>query len=112
MPAVWKRMSAEVRQEVLQLIDKFGKDADENNTMWSKEIFYKMLKYWSPKEIPKLRICHMVACEKEPGVIVGVKQLIAEDKNKDKEDDEEDNVIVEDDEYDLVLVGGDGVERE
>ena len=112
MPAVWKRMSIEIRQEVLQLIDKFEKDADENNAMWSKENCYKMLKYCSLKEIPKLRICHMVAREKDPGVIVGVKQLIAEDRNEDKEDDEEDDVIVEDGESDLVIVGGDGVERE
>eukprot|EP00957_Ditylum_brightwellii_P041124 3113157-Ditylum_brightwellii.AAC.1 len=49
MPAVWKRMSIEVRQEVLQLIDKFNKDADENNAMWPKENCYKMLKYCSLK---------------------------------------------------------------
>eukprot|EP00957_Ditylum_brightwellii_P160082 12186263-Ditylum_brightwellii.AAC.1 len=77
-------MSIEVRQEVLQLIDMFEKDADENNAMWSKENCNKMLKY-----------CHMVAHEKDPGVIVGIKQSIAEDKNEDKEDDEEDDVIVE-----------------
>eukprot|EP00957_Ditylum_brightwellii_P031312 2373697-Ditylum_brightwellii.AAC.1 len=71
-----------------------------------------MLKYCSLKDIPKLQICHMVVCEKDPGVIVGVKQLVAEGKNRDKEDDEEDYVIVEDDESDLVLVGGNGVERE
>eukprot|EP00957_Ditylum_brightwellii_P186862 14229580-Ditylum_brightwellii.AAC.1 len=94
-------MSVEVRQKVLQLIDKFEKSADENNTMWSKENYYKMLKYCSLKEISKLRICHMVAHEKDPGVIIGVKQLIAEDKNKNKEDGEEDDVIVEDDESGL-----------
>eukprot|EP00957_Ditylum_brightwellii_P123973 9450339-Ditylum_brightwellii.AAC.1 len=65
-------MSIEIRQEVLQLINKFEKDADENNAMWSKGNCYKMLKYCSLKEIPKLWICHMVAREKDPGVIVGV----------------------------------------
>eukprot|EP00957_Ditylum_brightwellii_P162336 12360690-Ditylum_brightwellii.AAC.1 len=105
-------MSVEVRQEVLQLIDKFEKDADENSSMWSKENSYKMLKYCSLKDIPKLQICHMVAHEKDPGVIVDAKQLITEEKNEDKEDDEEDDDIVEDDESDLVLVGEDGVERE
>eukprot|EP00957_Ditylum_brightwellii_P204419 15339165-Ditylum_brightwellii.AAC.1 len=70
-----------------------------------------MLKYYPLKDITKLQICHMVAHEKDPGVIVVVKQLIAKDKDKDDKNDEDNNDIVEEDECKLILVGGDRLER-
>ena len=109
MPAVWKRVTVERRRELLALIDLFADDSNVLN--WTKENCLKLLPFCKLQDIPKLRICHKVAREKDSGVIDGRRIFIATDGEGEEEGEgsveEVESAFDEVEEDDLTVVGGD-----
>ena len=60
--------------------------ASPMGTSWTKELVAGPARYWPLRDIPKLRICHIVA-KKHPEVIVGMQNTIVVDHHSDGEED-------------------------
>ena len=67
MPSVSKNMYVPVRRELICIIDPFFKEAPPGKSTWEKKCFVSCL-FFSLYEIPKIKICHIVAKE-HPEVI-------------------------------------------
>ena len=60
------------------IIDRFFREAPPGESPWTKENFMSLVHFFSLEEIPKIKICHMVAKDC-PDVIEGRRRLIAVD---------------------------------
>jgi len=81
MPALWKNLAVEERQDVLAIIDAAG----ETNQWTNKELLLNLSRFVELKNVPKLCICHEVA-KRDPSVIVGARVT-----TEDNDDDDETN---------------------
>ena len=43
------------------IIDRFFREAPPGESPWTKEKFMSLVRFFSLDEIPKIKICHMVA---------------------------------------------------
>eukprot|EP00957_Ditylum_brightwellii_P141883 10809165-Ditylum_brightwellii.AAC.1 len=75
-------MEVKQRRELLDLIDLFVESSNDSPS-WTKENFLKLLPFCKLQDIPKLCICHKVACEKDEGVIAGRRTLMATDGERE-----------------------------
>ena len=63
-------MSVPVRREVIGIIDSFFREAPPGESPWTKKNDMSLVHFFSLDEIPKIKICHMVA-KYHPEVIEG-----------------------------------------
>ena len=68
MPVIWKNFPIESWQAVLQFINSFEKDTDDN--IWSPQNIRCLLPYAPARDINKLDACCSIM-KKDPSVIVG-----------------------------------------
>ena len=69
MPACWKRLTVEERQNVMAIIDGLYRDAEVGKPIWTKLNILRLVKYVSLDEVLKLRGCYLAA-KRDPSVIV------------------------------------------
>ena len=74
------------------IIDRFFKEAPPGNSPWTRENVFSFVRFFSLDEIPKIKICHMVAKER-PEVIEGRRRLIAVDVLNSEEAAEDDSIV-------------------
>ena len=74
-------MEVEDQQAIIQIINLFVAGYPEGK-FWTKEVVVKLANYCLLRDIPKLRIFHIVA-QKDPGVIFGTWEIIAIDHDSD-----------------------------
>ena len=76
IPPVWKKTTVIKRREVMYVIDRFTAETPHDNSPWTKQNALSLVCFVSLDQIPKIKICHMVASE-HPEVIEERRQLIA-----------------------------------
>ena len=74
-------MEVEDQQAIIQIINLFVAGSLEGKSQ-TKEVVVKLAHYCLLRDIPKLRIFHIVA-QKDPGVIFGMWKIIAIDHDSD-----------------------------
>ena len=94
MPSLWEKMYVPVRREVMCIIDRFFREAPPGESPRTKENVMSLVQFPPLDEIPKIKICHMVAKD-PPEVIEGRRRLIAVDV-LDSDEAAEDASIIHD----------------
>ena len=61
IPACWKKLTVDHRQEGIQIIDDVYKSVPENKKVWTKGNVLKLVKYVKLGEVFRLRACYMTA---------------------------------------------------
>ena len=70
MMSVWENMTVIKRRELIYVIDRFTAETPHGNSPWTNQFFLSLISFVSLDQIPKIKICHMVASE-HPEVIEG-----------------------------------------
>ena len=78
MPFVWKNTTLIKRREIMYVIDCFTTETPHGKSPWTKRNILSLIRFVTLDQIPKIKICHMVASE-HPEVIEGRLWLIATD---------------------------------
>ena len=92
-------MSVPVRIEVMCIIYRFVKEYPPGKSPWKKQNVLSLVRFFSPDEIPKIKIYHM-ASKEYPEVIEGRLQLIAVDVINSEETAEYASIDNDDDDLD------------
>ena len=77
------------------IIDRFLREAPPGESPWTKENVMSLVRFFSHDEIPKIKICHMVAKD-HPEVIEGRRRLIAVDVLESEETAEDASILHDD----------------
>ena len=109
MPSVWKKMCVPIQRYLMCIINCFFREDPPGESPWTKENVMSLVRFSSLDEIPKIKICQMVAKD-HPEVIEGRRRLISVGV-LDSEEAAEDSSIVHDDAAEIEedgsgLVGG------
>ena len=75
MPAVWKHLSVEKRQAVMQTIGRFYRDSSFNEKIWTRRRVAYLARYFKLDDVYKLRACYFIAM-KDPSVIVHTEEEV------------------------------------